>query len=112
MTAHPETLGRQQEQLVRALVEGGPIPPGFDHAAVRATASALLRKRAGIVADQYPWLSQACWPDFTDRFSAWADSRPKTSTIDDARGFARHTGIAWPKPSLTTRVRRVLRLGR
>lgn len=112
MNTNPDSLGRQQEQLVRALVAGGPIPPGFDRSAVRATASALLRKRADLVAAQYPWLPPACGPDFTERFRAWADSRPTVSTTDDATGFARHAGIAWLKPSLARRARRLLLRGR
>jgi len=112
MNSNPDSLGHQQEQLMRALVAGGPIPPGFDRAAVRATASVLLRKRAGLVAAQYPWLPSACGPDFTERFEEWADSRPKISATDDAIGFARYLGIARPKPSLGGRVRKLLLRGR
>lgn len=44
MSEH-ETLARRQEALVRALVAGGPVPPGFDAAAVAAAGEVCRHKR-------------------------------------------------------------------
>ncbi|WP_039801540.1 hypothetical protein [Nocardia araoensis] len=87
------TLAQRQAALVRALVAGAPIPPGFDAEAVGAAADALLRKRAGEVARRYPLLVHACQGEFTARFTAWARSHPKTTTPADAAAFAAATGI-------------------
>ncbi|ASF10976.1 hypothetical protein NBRGN_062_01900 [Nocardia brasiliensis NBRC 14402] len=93
-------LAEQQAALVRALVAGAPVPAGFDRAAVAAAAHALLRKRADEVARRFPMLAQACGPDYRERFLAWADGRPKTSTAADAAAFAAYLGL--PAPSGTT----------
>ncbi|WP_395309498.1 hypothetical protein V4U86_01260 [Mycobacterium sp. AMU20-3851] len=39
------TLAQRQEALVRALVAGGPVPPGFDPAAVVAAGEVCRHKR-------------------------------------------------------------------
>ncbi|MFV8162317.1 hypothetical protein ACNQVK_09485 [Mycobacterium sp. 134] len=40
-----DTLAQRQEALVRALVAGGPVPPGFDPAAVAAAGEVCRHKR-------------------------------------------------------------------
>ena len=45
--------------LVAALTAGAPVPPGFDARLVEAARVALLRKRAGEVARQWPQLAAA-----------------------------------------------------
>ncbi|MFG1790527.1 hypothetical protein [Nocardia sp. NPDC049149] len=98
MTSPPrreaEVLAERQAELVRALVSGGPTPPGFDTEAVAAAARALLHKRARDVARRYPQLAHACGDDFVPRFAAWAVTVPKTSTATDATAFAEHAGLA------------------
>jgi len=48
MTARDE-LARRQEELVRALVAGGPVPAGLDPSAVAATGEVCRRKRRHVV---------------------------------------------------------------
>ncbi|MCV7201379.1 hypothetical protein B7435_13150 [Mycolicibacterium peregrinum] len=40
-----DTLAQRQEALVRALVADGPVPPGFDPAAVAAAGEVCRHKR-------------------------------------------------------------------
>ncbi|GAB5901334.1 hypothetical protein OKHIL_71430 [Mycolicibacterium mageritense] len=40
-----QTLAQRQEALVRALVAGGPVPPGFDPAAVAVAGEVCRHKR-------------------------------------------------------------------
>ncbi|WP_235654112.1 hypothetical protein [Mycolicibacterium houstonense] len=40
-----DSLARRQEALVRALVAGGPVPDGFDPAAVAAAGEVCRHKR-------------------------------------------------------------------
>lgn len=87
-------LATRQAALVRALVADGPTPPGFTPADLEPTATALLRKRAGLVAKRYPLLAQQTGPDFPDRFTTWARGRPATSVADDAASFAAASGLA------------------
>lgn len=104
-------LAARQAALVRALVAGEPVPPGFDVCAVRAAADAVLRKRAREVAARYPGLEHAAGPDFTARYVAWARTRPKRGTAADARGFARDAGIRWGGrgPGWVARLTEILR---
>ncbi|ART73368.1 hypothetical protein BTO20_02535 [Mycobacterium dioxanotrophicus] len=41
----PGSLAQRQEALVRALVAGGPVPPGFDPQAVAAAGEVCRHKR-------------------------------------------------------------------
>lgn len=108
------SLADRQAALVRALVAGADIPSGFDPAAVRAAAGALLHKRARETAARFPELAHAAGPGFIERFIDWARDRPKESTAADAVRFARDTGIPWPAagPGPLARVRRIFRGGR
>ncbi|WP_051133578.1 hypothetical protein [Nocardia paucivorans] len=104
-------LREQQAALVRALVRGDPVPPGFDRAAVAAAAEVLLRKRAREIAAHHPTLAHAAGPDFLDRFVEWARHRPKTGVTADAIRFARDTAIPWSphEPSRWGRLSALLR---
>jgi hypothetical protein len=62
-----ERLAAEQAALVRALVDGGPVPAGFDPDRVRATAAALARKRAHEVARAWP----ARWPTASPSPAPW-----------------------------------------
>lgn len=44
MTSHG-TLAQRQAALVRALVEGGPVPSGFDPAAIESAGEVCRHKR-------------------------------------------------------------------
>jgi hypothetical protein len=85
-----ERLAAEQTALVRALVDGGPVPAGFDPDRVRATAAALARKRAREVARAWPALAAELGDDFTARFLADAARRPPP-----ARGGALADGLAF-----------------
>lgn len=56
-----DALARRQEALVRALVAGGPVPPGFDPAAVAAAGEVCRHKRdahAGAARGSDRWWSR------------------------------------------------------
>lgn len=81
-------LAARQAALVAALVNGGPVPEGFDRDRVAAARKALLRKRAGLVARIWPMLAADCrWPK---RFTEWADGRPPHGALRDGFDLARH----------------------
>ena len=67
-----EELARRQAELVGALVAGDAVPAGFDPNRIRATEEALLRKRAGEVADRWPALRGQFGPQWSDAFAEWA----------------------------------------
>ncbi|MEV0672383.1 hypothetical protein [Mycobacterium sp. NPDC050441] len=57
-----DTLAQRQEALVRALVADGPVPPGFDPAAVAAAGKVCRHKRdahSGAATRRRPWWSGA-----------------------------------------------------
>jgi hypothetical protein len=87
-----ERLAAEQAALVRALVGGGPVPRGFDPERVRATSTALARKRAREVARAWPVLAAELGDDFTGRFLAFAAGRPPP-----ARGGALADGLAFAR---------------
>jgi len=93
-----ERLAAEQAALVRALVDGGPVPAGFDRDRVRATAAALARKRAREVARAWPALAAELGDDFTARFLADAARRPPP-----ARGGALADGLAFAGALARTR---------
>ena len=51
------TLAGRQAELVAALVAGAPDPAGFDRDRLAAARRALVRKRAGEAAKQWPLLA-------------------------------------------------------
>ena len=95
MSAAPEArdrLAAGQVALVRALVGGGPVPGGFDPGRVRATSTALARKRAREVARAWPALAAELGEDFTGELLAYAAGRPPP-----ARGGALADGLAFAR---------------
>ncbi|WP_405487042.1 hypothetical protein [Nocardia sp. NBC_00511] len=105
------TLEEQQAELVRALVTGAEVPPGFDRADVTAAAHGLLHKRAEEVAHRFPRLVHAAGPEFRARYVEWAARRPKSTTASDAAAFAHDLGLPepLPAPGRWTRLRARLR---
>jgi hypothetical protein len=87
-----DRLAAGQAALVRALVGGGPVPGGFDPGRVRATSTALARKRAREVARAWPVLAAELGGEFTGRFLAFAAGRPPP-----ARGGALADGLAFAR---------------
>ncbi|HYN17257.1 MAG TPA: hypothetical protein VEY96_04110 [Actinomycetes bacterium] len=86
-----ERLAAEQAALVRALVDGGPVPGGFDPGRVRATSAALARKRAREVARAWPVLAAELGQDFPGRFLADAARRPPPASggaLADGLAFA------------------------
>ena len=98
MSVDRERLAAEQAALVRALVDGGPVPAGFDPDRVQATAAALARKRAREVARAWPALAAELGDDFTARFLADAARRPPP-----ARGGALADGLAFAGALARTR---------
>jgi hypothetical protein len=89
---HRERLAAEQVAPVRALVDGGPVPGGFDPDRVRATSAALARKRGREVARAWPVLAAELGEDFGGRFLAFAADRPPP-----ARGGALADGLAFAR---------------
>ncbi|RAY13100.1 hypothetical protein DPM19_21640 [Actinomadura craniellae] len=89
-------LAAAQEALVRALVAGGPLPPGFDPVAVGAAERALLGKRAGEVGRAWPELARAYGDGWRDAFAGWARGRPPGGARRDGWGFARAHAATLP----------------
>jgi hypothetical protein len=103
-------LAAEQAALVRALVDGGPVPGGFDPERVRATSAALARKRAREVARAWPGLAAELGPDFTQLFLGGAARRPppaRGGALADGLAFA--DALAWQgRLPPTARVERLL----
>lgn len=93
-------LATRQAALIAALVAGGEIPAGFDHARVSAARRALLVKRAGEVAVVWPLLATSFGADWPDRFVTWADARPPLGPLRDGWDFARALADAGELPEL------------
>ncbi|MEV4709106.1 hypothetical protein [Actinoplanes sp. NPDC049316] len=83
------SLGERQAALVAALTSGAPVPPGFDDRLVGIARVALLRKRAGEVARQWPGLAAAFGTRWLAEWSAWAASRPTQGSLRDGWDLAR-----------------------
>ena len=82
-------LAARQAALVDALVAGGPVPAGFDAAALAVTRRALVRKRAGAAAAQWPLLAASLGADWPAVFAASVEDRPPTTALDDGWRLAR-----------------------
>jgi uncharacterized protein (UPF0276 family) len=78
---------RHQHDLIRALVEDGPTPPGFDPGRIDATVRALRHKRCHETAAAWPALAGWLGTDFEPLFLAWAGRNPPAS------GGARADGL-------------------
>jgi hypothetical protein len=83
------SLRERQAGLVEALTSGGPVPHGFDGRRVEAARVALLRKRAGEVAHQWPLLAAALGPRWVREFGEWAARRPTRGALRDGWDLAR-----------------------
>jgi hypothetical protein len=86
-------LAQRQAALVAALVLGEAVPDGFDPARVRATADAMLRKRAGEVAAQWPALRAQFGPQWSLAFTEWARRRAPLGSLRDGWDFARTVAL-------------------
>ncbi|GAA2782958.1 hypothetical protein GCM10010505_09090 [Kitasatospora aburaviensis] len=88
-TAARARLARRQEELLAALVAGGPVPDGFDPAQVRSQAAALAAKRRDTVAKVAPELPRLLGRPYGPLFLAYAAAQPQTGGYRaDARAFA------------------------
>lgn len=105
------SLAARQEALVRALVAGGELPPGFDTEDAAVVSAALIRKRAGEVAHHLPVVRHTLGDRYLELFTAWATERPKTSSQADAQAFVAHLQRIGELPRLPwyQRFRRLLR---
>jgi hypothetical protein len=83
------SLAERQAELVAALTAGAPVPEGFDGRLVEAARVALLRKRAGEVARQWPGTAAALGPKWTKEFLAWAGRRPTQGSLRDGWDLVR-----------------------
>ncbi|WP_424185248.1 hypothetical protein ACOBQX_25630 [Actinokineospora sp. G85] len=91
MTDARERLAAQQSALLHALLADGPAPPGFDEAALRVEADALLAKRRRVVAMIVPEVVEACGAEFAARFAEYARGNPRrvgSRAREDAAAFA------------------------
>ena len=91
-----KSLAERQAEVVATLTSGAPVPPGFDDRLVAAARVALLRKRAGEVARQWPALAAAHGPDWTRVFVRWAARRPTQGSLRDGWDLARELGGSLP----------------
>jgi hypothetical protein len=89
MSDRVRSLAERQAELVAALTSGAPVPPGFDERLVEAARVALLRKRAGEVARQWPLLAAAFGKRWTGEFAQWAAGRPTQGSLRDGWDLAR-----------------------
>jgi hypothetical protein len=85
----PRSLAERQAELVAALTSGAPVPDGFDGRLVEIARVALLRKRAGEVARQWPMLAAAFGRGWTGQFAGWAAARPTRGSLRDGWDLAR-----------------------
>jgi hypothetical protein len=83
-----EGLAQRQAALVAALTAGAPVPDGFDGRLVSIARVALLRKRAGEVARQWPMLAAALGREWTPEFVRWAAERPTQGSLRDGWDLA------------------------
>ncbi|SDT50279.1 hypothetical protein SAMN05216371_2576 [Streptomyces sp. TLI_053] len=93
-------LAARQTELLTALVAGGPVPPGFDPAQVRAQATGLAAKRRDTAAKVAPELPRLLGALYGPLFLAYARNRPQTGGYRaDARAFAEWALGGRPEPS-------------
>jgi hypothetical protein len=93
------SLAQRQADLVAALTAGAAVPPGFDARLVEAARVALLRKRAGEVARQWPELARALGPGWHRHWSAWAATRPTRGSLRDGWDLARELAARHELPA-------------
>ena len=97
----PGSLAHRQAALVEALTSGRPVPEGFDASRIEAARVALLRKRAGEVARQWPLLAAGLGSGWTSTFAGWAATRPTRGSLRDGWDLARELAerAALPAPA-------------
>jgi hypothetical protein len=83
------SLADRQAGLVAALTAGAPVPQGFDGRLVEIARVALLRKRAGEVAKQWPLLAAGLGGGWMREFAGWAGARPTQGALRDGWDLAR-----------------------
>ncbi|RZS43624.1 hypothetical protein EV193_102605 [Herbihabitans rhizosphaerae] len=86
-----EELAEQQAALLRALLAGGEVPPGFDAERLRVEADALLAKRRRVVAMLRPDLPEALGARYRELFDTYGRAHPRhvgTGMRADANAFA------------------------
>jgi hypothetical protein len=91
-----KSLAERQAELVATLTSGAPVPPGFDDRLVETARVALLRKRAGEVARQWPALAAAYGANWPREFARWAARRPTQGSLRDGWDLARDLGVSLP----------------
>jgi hypothetical protein len=94
------SLAGRQAGLVAALTSGSPVPEGFDARRVQVARVALLRKRAGEVAKQWPLLAAGSGPGWTKAFATWAATRPAEGSLRDGWDYARELAGRGELPAL------------
>ena len=82
-------LAQRQADLVAALVAGGPAPTGFDTARLDATRQALLRKRAGAAAVEWPLLAASLGAGWVREFARLRDGHEPVGGLRDGWHVAR-----------------------
>jgi len=93
-----ESLADRQAGLVKALTSRARVPEGFDGRLIEVARVALLRKRAGEVAKQWPMLAAGpAWPRV---FLQWAADRPTLGALRDGWDLARELAAGGELPAL------------
>jgi hypothetical protein len=77
---------------VAALVTGAPAPPGFAGERLTATADALRRRRARMIARSWPAFARAWGAGFEQDVARWAADHPTDPSprVDGARFLTEH----------------------
>jgi hypothetical protein len=103
-----EELELRQQDVLDALLRGR-VPDGFDPRSATMTARLLRTKRRSEAVTAVPGLREV--PDFSERFDAWADDRPRRGCAhDDVLDFVVDATGPLPEPLASVRaVERVYR---
>jgi hypothetical protein len=86
-----EELAAQQAALLRAVLAGGEVPPGFDGDRVAIEAKALLSKRRRVIGQLRPDVRAAMGERYNALFDEYARAFPRVTGQrwrDDAAAFA------------------------
>jgi hypothetical protein len=92
VTPGRERLAARQGELLRALLAGGDVPPGFDPRRLDVAADVLRKKRGRVIAHLRPDLRDAVGDQFAALFDRYAAEYPKdqaTRAREDADRFGR-----------------------
>ncbi len=109
------SLAARQQQLVEALVAGGPVPPGFDPHRVAAVRLGLARKRLGGVGRHFPALAAAVrsdadlWQSYL-RWHASHQPGPHADSFADGAALLDFLDASSAVPSAATREALMLRM--